>query len=64
MNEYGTLTDYTTGEPIRVASRDEWLTSIRAGETGAFEQDGRAMFVAGGPESEADEPGTRIGGQG
>lgn len=55
-SDYGTLTDYVTGEAIRPATRDEWLTSIRAGETGAYrDDDGRDLFVAGGPESEADE---------
>lgn len=58
---YGTLTDYVTGEQIRPAARDEWLTSIQAGETGAFrDDDGRDLFVAGGPESEADEPTYQI----
>jgi hypothetical protein len=53
---YGTLTDYNTGKAIRPATRDEWLASIRAGETGAFrDDDSRVVFVAGGPESEEDE---------
>lgn len=48
--EYGALTDYTTGEPIRPATADEHARSLSSGETGAFELDGRAVFVAGGPE--------------
>lgn len=47
MSDYGTLTDYTTGEEIRPATRDEWSKSIRA--------DGRAVFVAGGPEIDDSE---------
>ena len=54
--DYGTLTDHTTGNPIRPATRDEWLRSLRAGETGAYrDDDGRDVYVAGGYESEADE---------
>lgn len=50
--DYGTLTDYVTGEPIRPATADEHARSLAAGETGAFgDEDGRAVFVAGGPES-------------
>lgn len=56
MSDYGTLTDYVTGEEIRPATRDEWLTSIQVGEIGAYrDDDGRSVFVAGGPESEDDE---------
>jgi len=55
--EYGTLTDYTTGEELRPATRGEWLASLDAGETGAFKDvAGRAVFVAGGPETVADDP--------
>lgn len=57
---YGILTDYTTGEAIRTATRDEWLTSLRSGDTGAFDLDGRAVYVAGGYESEDDEAAERI----
>lgn len=56
MSEYGTLTVYATGDPIRPATRDEWLRSLDAGETGAYrDDDGRDVFVAGGYESKADE---------
>jgi hypothetical protein len=48
--DYGTLTDYVTGEQIRPATAAEHARSLAAGETGAFELDGRAVFVAGGPE--------------
>jgi hypothetical protein len=54
-NEYGTLRDYTTGDPIRPATADEHARSLTAGEVGAFDLDGRIVFVAGGPEEAADE---------
>jgi hypothetical protein len=47
---FGVLTDYTTGEELRAATADEHGLSLAAGETGAFEIDGRVVFVAGGPE--------------
>jgi hypothetical protein len=50
-NEYGTLTDYTTGEQIRPATADEHARSLAGGDAGAFDLDGRAVFVAGGPET-------------
>ena len=40
MTDYGTLTDYTTGEEIRPATREEHARSL----------------VAGGPEVAASEP--------
>jgi hypothetical protein len=49
--DYGTLTDCVTGEQIRPATAAEHARSLAAGETGAFELDGRGVFVAGGPES-------------
>jgi hypothetical protein len=50
--DHGTLTDYTTGEAIRPATAAEHAQSLAAGETGAYrDDDGRAVFVAGGPES-------------
>jgi hypothetical protein len=49
--DHGTLTDYATGESIRPATAGEHAQSLAAGETGAFELDGRAVFVAGGPET-------------
>jgi hypothetical protein len=48
--DYGILTDYRTGEQIRPATAAEHARSLAAGETGAFELDGRSVFVAGGPE--------------
>jgi hypothetical protein len=50
-NEYGILTDYITGEPIRPATADEHARSLAASEVGAFDLDGRTVFVAGGPEA-------------
>lgn len=47
---YGILTDYDTGEELRAATADEHAQSLTAGETGAFELDGRVVFIAGGPE--------------
>ena len=63
MSEYGTLTDYTTGDPIRPATRDEWLMSVRSVAEGHDQgvwrdgdlNDGHTVFVAGGPEREDDE---------
>jgi len=54
--DYGILTNLQTGSPIRPATRAEWASSVRqvfAGRPeGAFEgDDGRAVFVAGGPAS-------------
>lgn len=48
--KYGTLTDYTTGEPIRPATAAEHAQSVSSGDTGAFDLDGQIVFVAGGPE--------------
>jgi hypothetical protein len=53
--EYGTVVDQHSNTNIRAASRDEWLTSVRAGESGTFDLDGRTVFVAGGPETEDDD---------
>lgn len=53
MSEYGTLTDYITGEAIRPATEGELETSRAAGETGAFDLDDRTVFVAGGGDSDA-----------
>jgi hypothetical protein len=50
--DYGTVTDYATGEAIRPATATEHAQSLAAGEVGAYRDlDGRAVFVAGGPES-------------
>lgn len=43
--------DYRSGQAIRPATAAEHAQSLAAGETGAFELDGRAVFVEGGPES-------------
>jgi hypothetical protein len=48
--DYGILTDYVTGQEIRNATAEEHERSLAAGDTGAFELDGRAVFVAGGTE--------------
>lgn len=48
---YGDLHDYRTGAYIRPATREELLESIEAeqdGGTGAFELDGRVVYVEGG----------------
>jgi hypothetical protein len=58
--EYGTLTDYTTGEAIRPATRDEWemtIQSVRAGhDQGVWRDtdinDGHPVYVDGGPEGD------------
>jgi len=42
---YGILHDYRTGEELRPATREERARSDDAGETGAFELDGRACYV-------------------
>lgn len=50
--DYGTVTDYATGEPIRPATRAEHARSLAAGETGAFrDDDDRVVYVDGGPET-------------
>jgi hypothetical protein len=51
--EYGILTDYTTGEQLRPATADEHARSLAASEVGAFDLDGRTVFVEGGPETAA-----------
>jgi len=66
MSDYGILTDLQTGASLRPATREEWLTGVRlvaAGRPeGAFDdEDGRAVFVAGGWETEDDEPSCLCG---
>ena len=64
---FGTLTDYTTSLPIRPASAEEWrLTALTVNgdtagsETGAFEdENGRAVWVEGGPEVEVSDQDIR-----
>lgn len=54
---YGTLTDYTAGQPIRPATRDEWdmtAKSLDAGEDlGVWRDDAiypHPVYVDGGPD--------------
>lgn len=54
---FGILTDYATGELIRPATGGEWRKTADAyhgggagGYTGAFDLDGRAVYVDGGPD--------------
>lgn len=47
---YGILTDYTTGDQIRPATRDELHASLDAGYEGVIEVAGQAVFVDGGDE--------------
>lgn len=44
-SDYGTLHDYQTGEAIRPATADELVQSLAAGESGAFDLDGRSVYV-------------------
>lgn len=55
--EWGTVTDYNRGTPLRPATREEWQRTadvLRSGApgsyTGAWEEAGRAVYVDGGPE--------------
>lgn len=61
MNNYGILTDYRAGTPIRPATAAEWRrTADRLGEpgdgyTGTWadpEEDGRIVYVSGGPDAD------------
>jgi hypothetical protein len=54
---FGTLTDYASGTAIRPATAAEWRKTAEAyhgggaGDyTGAFDLDGRAVYVDGGPD--------------
>lgn len=54
---WGLVTDYNRGTPLRPATREEWQRSIDivaskapGSYTGAWEEDGRAVYVEGGPE--------------
>ena len=58
MSDYGTLTDYATGEPIRPATAQEWRRTadkLASGDsdayTGAWDDDGRSVYVDGGPDA-------------
>jgi hypothetical protein len=57
---FGTLADYATGDFIRKATPAEWRKSadqVNSGnETGAFDLDGKSVFVNGGPEAEIGDP--------
>jgi hypothetical protein len=55
MSDYGTLTDYTTGEDIRPATWEELQQSLTVVETGTFLLDGRSVFVEGG-DTDAPDP--------
>jgi hypothetical protein len=60
---FGTLTDYATGTAIRPATAAEWRATAdlvnngtSAGLSGAWEdQDGRSVWVDGGPECEVSD---------
>jgi hypothetical protein len=52
---WGTVTDYNSGMPLRLATREEWLRSREivasnapGSYTGAWEEDGRAVYVESG----------------
>lgn len=52
--EYGILTNYVTGEPIRPASWGEWARSMESGPTGVFWEPSHGdVFVSSGPERQA-----------
>jgi hypothetical protein len=60
-SEYGTVTDYASGEPVRPATRREWQMTadvIASGGPGSYtgawpdmDGNGRAVYVDGGPET-------------
>lgn len=59
--EWGAVTDYNRGTPLRAATREEWqrTADVLAARdkpgwyTGGWaDEDGRAVFVEGGPEAE------------
>ena len=52
-NTWGTLTDSTTNEPIRPATRSEWDESHMTSE-GHIEVDGALCYVADGPTVDLD----------
>jgi len=62
MSSYGIVTDYWTGEQIRPATAQEWRRTADlvsgadmnkpGGYTGAWDDDGRAVWVDGGPVAE------------
>jgi hypothetical protein len=54
--EWGLVTDYDRGTPLRPATREEWQRSVDIAQSkmpgaynGAWEEDGRAVYVEGGP---------------
>lgn len=61
---FGTVTDYQTGQPIRPATAGEWRRTADTvndnpgpgNYTGAWtDADGRTVYVDGGPEAEVSE---------
>lgn len=68
MSDYGTITDYQTGEAIRPATLPEWRRTadkLNSGEsdsyTGAWnDSDGQAVYVAGGPDAEVSDEDIRL----
>lgn len=60
ISDYGTVTDYLTGEPVRPATGQEWRRTADKmasddgdNYTGAWRgSDGRAVYVDGGPEAD------------
>jgi hypothetical protein len=60
MSEYGTLTDYATGEPLRPATREEWAISRDpAAGTGTFTVD-RDLEICAADADEASYGPKRI----
>jgi len=64
MSDYGILTDFWTGKPIRPATAAEWRQCAdalisRAAATGLFSLAGRDVFVEGGPVAEVSDDNIR-----
>ena len=63
--EWGTLTDYVTGEPLRPATEAEWRKTadvLASGGPGSYpgawdDEDGTTVWVDGGPEEQPDKSG-------
>jgi hypothetical protein len=57
--EWGMVTDYDRGTPLRPATREEWQRTadilaarhVPGWYTGTWEEDGRAVYVDGGPDA-------------
>jgi hypothetical protein len=63
---WGTLTDYATGAAVRPATAQEWrrtadkLASRQSDSyTGAWDEDGQAVWVDGGPDAEVSREDMR-----